>query len=112
MFVILFRSRLTEEAGEEYYATERLMRERVTALAGSDLVEVKQYTSEDGERLAVVFWEGEETLERWRVDPEHLAVKQLGRERWYSSYELTVAEVVRTSTGGVEVEAAPADVAT
>ncbi len=33
----------------------------------------------------------------------------MGREKWYSSYELTVAEVVRISTGGVDAEAGPAD---
>lgn len=109
MFVILFKSRLSDQAGEDYYATEELMRERVRAIAGPDLIEVKHYTGEDGERLAIVFWQDPETLEKWRVDPEHLAAKQMGREQWYSSYELTVAEVVRTSTGGVDVEAAPAD---
>ncbi len=109
MFVILFQSRLSDEAGEEYYATEDVMRERVRALAGSDLMEVKHYTSEDGERLAVVFWQGAETLEKWRNDPEHVVAQQMGREKWYTSYELTVAEVLRTSTGGVDVEAAVAD---
>ncbi|MFI1825456.1 antibiotic biosynthesis monooxygenase family protein [Streptomyces sp. NPDC020412] len=103
MFVILFTSRLSDDAGEEYYATEDRMRERVRALAGPDLMEVKHYTGEDGERLAVVFWKNAETLEQWRADPEHREAQQMGRDKWYSSYDLTVAEVVRTSAGGVDV---------
>lgn len=105
MFVILFKSRVSDQAGEEYYVTEDIMRQRVRAIAGSDLVEVKHYTGEDGERLAVIFWQGAETLEKWRTDPEHAVAKQMGREKWYSSYELTVAEVVRTSSGGADIEA-------
>jgi heme-degrading monooxygenase HmoA len=105
MFVILFRSRLSDEAGEEYYATEELLSERVHAIAGSDPVEIKQYTAEDGERLAVLFWRDPETLEKWRAYPEHRAAQRMGRKKWYSSYEMTVAEVVRTSVGGADVEA-------
>ncbi|GAA3125424.1 antibiotic biosynthesis monooxygenase family protein [Streptomyces echinatus] len=97
MFVILFKSRLSEQAGEDYYATEERMQERVRAIAGSDPVEVKHYTGEDGERLAVMMWEDEETLDKWRCDPEHQVAQRLGRKQWYSAYELTVAEVVRTS---------------
>jgi heme-degrading monooxygenase HmoA len=107
MFVILFESRLSADAGEEYDTTEDFLRERVRALAGSDLMEVRKYTGENGERLAVLYWNGPETLEQWRADPAHRAAKQLGREKWYESYELTVAEVVRTSTGGVQVDTTP-----
>ncbi|MEX2971736.1 antibiotic biosynthesis monooxygenase [Streptomyces sp. C184] len=109
MFVILFKSRLSDQAGEDYYTTEEHMRERVRAIAGTDLLEVKHYTAEDGERLAVVLWENAETLEKWRADPEHQVAQQLGRERWYSFYELYVAEVVRTSSSNAVDEATPSD---
>ncbi|MFF7972608.1 antibiotic biosynthesis monooxygenase family protein [Streptomyces sp. NPDC007905] len=97
MFVILFKSHLSEQAGEEYYATEERMQERVRAIAGSDPVEVKHYTGEDGERLAVMMWRDEETLDKWRCDPEHQVAQRMGRKHWYSAYELTVAQVIRTS---------------
>ncbi|WP_405998022.1 antibiotic biosynthesis monooxygenase family protein [Streptomyces sp. NBC_00829] len=109
MFVILFTSRLSDQAGEDYYATEAEMRERVRVIAGSDLMDVKHYTAEDGERLAVVRWRNAETLEKWRADPAHQLAQRLGRERWYSSYELTVAEVIRTSSHDAEAEAPPSD---
>jgi heme-degrading monooxygenase HmoA len=97
MFVILFKSHLSEQADEEYEATEERMQERVRAIAGSDPVEVKHYTAEDGERLAVMMWRDGETLDKWRCDPEHRVAQRMGRERWYASYELTVAQVIRTS---------------
>ncbi|MEU8501929.1 antibiotic biosynthesis monooxygenase [Streptomyces lavendulae] len=109
MYVILFKSRLSERAGEDYYATEERMLERVRAIAGDDPVEVKHYTGEDGERLAVLMWRDEETLDNWRCDPEHLVAQQLGRKHWYSSYELTVAEVIRTSANDNGVPAVAAE---
>lgn len=109
MFVILFKSRLSEQAGEDYYATEERLQERVRAIAGSDPVEVKTYTGEDGERLAVLMWRDAETLDKWRRDPEHQVAQQQGRKHWYSAYELTVAEVIRTSSYGDESPAAAAE---
>ncbi|WP_227025839.1 antibiotic biosynthesis monooxygenase family protein [Streptomyces fodineus] len=95
---MLFRSRFSERADKEYDITEDRLARRVRELAGDDLVHIKNYTSDDGERLALVWWRNPETLERWRNDPEHQKAQQLGRERWYSFYELSVAEVIRTSS--------------
>lgn len=105
MFVILFKSRLSAEAGEEYFATDDLLAERVHAIAGDDPVEVKHYTAEDGERLAILYWRDSETLAKWRADPQHQAAQRLGHQKWYSFYELTVAEVIRTSMGGTDAAA-------
>ncbi|MGW0609460.1 antibiotic biosynthesis monooxygenase family protein [Streptomyces sp. NPDC002788] len=109
MFVILFKSHLSEQAGEEYHATEERMQERVRAIAGSDPVEVKHYTGEDGERLAVMMWRDEETLDQWRCDPEHQVAQRMGRRHWYSAYELTVAQVIRTSAHDNRSSAAAAE---
>ncbi|MEU9340177.1 antibiotic biosynthesis monooxygenase [Streptomyces sp. NPDC048278] len=99
VILVLFRSRLSERADKEYDITEDRLARRVRELAGDDLVHIKNYTSDDGERLALVWWRDPETLERWRTDPEHQEAQRLGREQWYSFYELTVAEVIRTSSG-------------
>ncbi|WP_197359084.1 antibiotic biosynthesis monooxygenase, partial [Streptomyces clavuligerus] len=95
-----FTSRLSARAGADHDAAEERMRERVAAIGGTDPVEVKHYTAEDGERLAVVLWRDPGTLEAWRTDPEHRLAQRLGRERWYDSYTLYVAEVIRTSGTG------------
>lgn len=95
MIVVLFRSRLTGAAGEDYRATDAHLAERARTAAG--FVDVKPYTSEDGERLTIVRWRDLETLKKWREDPEHRAAQAAGRARWYEYYELEVAEVVRES---------------
>lgn len=98
--MVLFRSRLSEQADDEYVATDKAMAERVREIAGLDPLEIKEFTAEDGERLVVLFWENAETLNTWRTDPEHRRAQRMGIKKWYSTYELTVAEVLRTSAGG------------
>jgi len=95
MIVVLFRSRLTGAAGEDYRATDAHLAERARSAEG--FVDVKAYTAEDGERLTIVRWRDLETLKKWREDPEHRAAQALGRARWYAHYELEIAEVVRES---------------
>lgn len=98
MNIVLFRSRFSDKVDQEYDLTEERLEKRVGEIAGSDLVQLKSYQSEDGERLTVIWWRDRDTLEKWRTDPQHQQAQRLGREIWYSFYELSVAEVIRTSS--------------
>jgi heme-degrading monooxygenase HmoA len=91
MLVILFRSKLTPEAGADYQSMGEQMFEHARLQPG--FVDYKEYTGEDGERLTVVRWRDEDTLEQWRNDARHRAAKTLGRERWYEHYHIEVAKV-------------------
>jgi heme-degrading monooxygenase HmoA len=95
MLVILFRSRLTAEAGQDYESLgadmEALIRENPGYLAH------KYYQAEDGERLTLVWFRDAESLKAWREFPPHAEAQRRGRERWYESYTMEVAQVVRTS---------------
>lgn len=102
MFIVLFRSRFSDQVDGEYDATEQRLARKVRELAGPDLVRVKNYHSDDGERLAVVWWRDQDVLDKWRNDPEHQAAQRLGREVWYSFYEMSVSELVRTSSSEPE----------
>jgi heme-degrading monooxygenase HmoA len=95
MIVILFRSRLTGLAGEDYAAMDAHMLERARAAPG--FVDVKSYTAADGERLTIVRWRDRETLRRWREDAEHRVAQATGRRLWYEWYDMEVAEVIRGS---------------
>ena len=95
MIVILFRSRLTAAAGDDYTATSDRMLELARAAPG--FVEMRSYKAEDGERMTVVWWEDHETLRKWREDLRHRAAQERGRQRWYEFYSMEVADVVRES---------------
>ena len=95
MLVILFRSRLTAEAGDDYHGMADAMFAHARTFAG--FVDVKSFTADDGERLTVVWWQDEATLKVWATDAKHRAAQQAGRDRWYEYYRMDVAEIVRVS---------------
>ena len=95
MIAVLFFSRLTPEAGDEYLATDQYLAEKARSAPG--FLKVKSFTAEDGERLTIVWWKDAETLRAWREDPEHRAAQAKGRALWYRYYDMEVAEVIRES---------------
>lgn len=96
MKLIAFRSRLTDEAGGDYAELANAMFEAARRMPG--FVDLRDYVAEDGERLALVRFEDDATLRAWRHHVEHRRAQQQGRERFYAWYELTVAEIERSST--------------
>ncbi len=53
----------------------------------------------DGFGITVSYWESEESIQAWKADPEHLIAQKLGKDTWYSHYELRVARVERAYAG-------------
>ena len=96
MVVVLFRSRLTAEAGEDYARMAVEMLELAKSMEG--FVDFKSYAAQDGERISVVWWRDQETMAAWRAHPRHRIAQQAGREKWYESFNIEVAEVVRSGT--------------
>jgi heme-degrading monooxygenase HmoA len=95
VLVILFRSKLTAEAGSDYLDKAEEILAHAKTQPG--FVDYKQYLSADGERLTVVRWKDEATLEGWRTDAKHRAAKKLGRERCYADYHIEIARVLHES---------------
>jgi heme-degrading monooxygenase HmoA len=96
MVVILFRSRLTAEAGQDYQELDAELERLVHDQPG--YVTHKSYAAGDGERLTLVWFKDQESLRNWKMQPRHLEAQRRGRERWYQYYEMEVAEIVRTSS--------------
>jgi len=49
----------------------------------------------DGLGITVSYWDTDADAQAWKQHSEHLAIQQLGRERWYTWYRLQVATVER-----------------
>ena len=45
--------------------------------------------------ITVSYWRDEESIAAWKADVEHAAARDLGRDRFYTSYALRVARVER-----------------
>ena len=53
---------------------------------------------EDGIGITVSYWRDRESIRNWRIDIEHLAAQQMGRQEFYSWYHIRVVEVVAHRT--------------
>ncbi|MEY4095270.1 MAG: hypothetical protein RLZZ53_2469 [Acidobacteriota bacterium] len=95
MLVILFRSKLTATAGDDYGAMAQAMANHAKTFQG--VVAMKGFKADDGERLTVVWWTDEESLTVWANDLKHRAAQNLGREKWYEYYKIDVAQIIRSN---------------
>lgn len=60
-------------------------------------VSIKDFTAEDGERLALVEWAGARELAMWRAEPLHAEAQAKGRSTYYSEYSIEVCSPLRGS---------------
>jgi heme-degrading monooxygenase HmoA len=93
MVVVVFRSRLSAEAGDDYSEMAAEMLSTAQEMPG--FVEFKSFKSHDGERVSLVYWQDHETMAAWRNHPRHRVAQSGGRAKWYSSYRIEVADIVR-----------------
>lgn len=91
MFVVIFRAKI-RLLNDEYSKTAARLRE--LALKEFGCIEFSALT-EGSEEIALSYWPSEESIKLWKAHPEHLAAQKLGREKWYESYSVQVAEILR-----------------
>jgi heme-degrading monooxygenase HmoA len=93
MVVVVFRSRAKRGIVQEMQEADARMAALAATMPG--YVSYRQYTSSDGEDVALVEFESHETAAVWREHPEHREAQRLGRERWFAEYRITVCDAVR-----------------
>jgi heme-degrading monooxygenase HmoA/ketosteroid isomerase-like protein len=93
--VIVFRSRLRDGVSETYGPHAERIYERAVGMPG--FVSSKDFAADDGERLALIEWDGEAELRAWRDLPEHRTAQEMGRARYYAEYSLDVCQVAHSS---------------
>jgi len=91
--MVLFRSRLREDVGDDYDTAAAEMVELARRMPG--FVAFRAYEAPDGERIAVSWWEDEESIRGFHEHPDHRETQRRGREHWYASFELEVADIER-----------------
>ncbi len=93
MILTIFRYRLNESYAQEY----KDLLPRIVALAEAmpGFLSRKVFVAEDGERVILVEFKDEKSQLSWARQPEHVAAKIKGRERFYSEYTIQVCKVDR-----------------
>ncbi len=90
---VIFVSARTGEDEPGYAAAADSMERLAAAQPGYAGVESAR--GPDGIGITVSYWADAASAAAWRDHPEHARIRDLGRARWYSWYELQVVEVVR-----------------
>lgn len=92
---VIFTSTRTEGDDDAYAAAAARMVELAAGQPGYEGIEsVRDPVTRRG--VTVSYWTDDESARAWKGVAEHLIAQEAGRERWYSSYEVVVAEVTRT----------------
>ena len=94
--IIVFRSHLRAEHEAEFNRHAEQVHERAITMPG--FLSTKDFAADDGERLTIVDCDSAENLAGWRLDRAHAEAQQLGRDRYYSQYNIQVCSELRTSS--------------
>ena len=107
-FAVIFTAQRTQSDEDMYILTSERMVELAQQQAG--FLGVESVRGGDGIGITVSYWRDRESIRGWRINMEHLAAQQMGRQEFYSWYHIRVAEVVahRTFDSEDAVDAAPA----
>jgi len=95
-YAVIFTSRRTE-GDDGYEAMAQAMAE--LALKQPGCLGAESTRGDDGLGITVSYWVDEVSIRAWQQNTRHLVAQRLGRERWYSHYEMRVAKVERAYWG-------------
>lgn len=93
-YIIVFKSKLRPEIETEYGTRGEQIYNLALTMPG--FISASDYANGD-DRVSIVEFDTLEHLSAWRDHPEHLKAQQEGRDKFYSSYSISIAKVERTS---------------
>ena len=90
--IFIAQRTLDDDAG--YHAAA----EQMDALAATQpgYAGIDSVRGTDGLGITVSYWADDASAKAWRDHPDHAAIRDAGRDRWYTHYDLHVAEVTRS----------------
>jgi heme-degrading monooxygenase HmoA len=91
MHIVIFRAKIRELDAEYSRLAQEL---RDLALSQFGCLQFHSL-SEGADEIALSYWPGEEHIRAWKAHADHLLAQRLGREHWYESYSVEIAQVTR-----------------
>jgi heme-degrading monooxygenase HmoA len=95
-YAVIFTSQRTDD-DRGYEAMAHAMFELALKQPGCLGAETARDSS--GLGITVAYFTDESAIRGWKQNSEHLVAQRIGKERWYSHYELRVAKVERAYSG-------------
>jgi heme-degrading monooxygenase HmoA len=90
---VIFTSQRTDDDADGYAAMAEAMDELARQQPG--WLGIESARSADGFGITVSYWRSAADARAWKAVSEHAGAQRLGRERWYRSYRVRIAEVQR-----------------
>ena len=91
---VIFVAQRTDADTAGYARTAAMM--ETLAARQKGYIAMDSVRGSDGLGITVSYWTDEASAKAWRDHPEHSAIRDAGRDLWYSDYSLHVAEVTRS----------------
>jgi heme-degrading monooxygenase HmoA len=95
-YAVIFTAQRTE-SDDGYAAMAQAMFE--LALQQPGCLGAESVRGSDDLGITVAYFSDESSIRNWKENTRHLEAQRLGRERWYSHYELRIAKVERAYSG-------------
>lgn len=89
-YAVIFYSRQSTN-NDDYGVAAELVAERARSSPGFISMESVHDAERNG--ITVCYWESLEAINNWKQDIEHRKAQQVGKERWYEQYRITIAKV-------------------
>ena len=94
-WAVIFTLVRTAEDSLGYAAMATEMWQRVRQQSG--FLGMDSVYAPDGKGIVVAYFDSEAAIQSWRADVRHREAQQLGRERWYRTYQIRTAKVERST---------------
>lgn len=91
---VIFVAQRTELDADGYARAAAMMDKLAAQQEG--YISMDSVRGTGGLGITVSYWANEASAKAWRDHPEHTAIRDAGRDRWYSEYSLHVAQVTRS----------------
>ncbi|MCG7922775.1 MAG: antibiotic biosynthesis monooxygenase [Candidatus Thiodiazotropha lotti] len=91
MYAVIFKA-VIADLDSSYYETASQLRSRAMDLYGCISFE---YYQEGDREISISYWRDKEQIVKWKSDQAHLKAQQMGREKWYRSYQVQVVKLVQ-----------------
>jgi len=91
---VIFLSQRTESDEDGYHAAAARMMELAKEQPG--YLGMDSIRGNDGFGITISYWTDDQSAKAWRDHREHAEIREAGRHRWYSRYDLHVARVERS----------------
>ena len=91
-YAVIFTSQRRDDVDDGYQATAQQM---LALAAQQDGFLHVDSVRENGLGITVSYWRDLESILNWKQQAEHLQAQGLGKEKWYSAYQVCICKVER-----------------